>query len=715
MPQHDLRHQPTVSVIVPSYLGAKLLPTSLGSLARQTLNLRQFEVVVVLNGPADDSRRVIDDIRTAHPALRVRTVESAVAGAGNARNLGLDAAAGRFVTFVDADDEVTPGYLKTLLDHARIGIVPVATVADVTTDGAAPSFNNYLSNRLMTHAGEVIDPTLIPSSLGFVAGKIIPTGVARSGRFDTSLRSGEDVLYWFDVFEAAPFRIRPVALESDGVYLRHVVANSISRQAVSYDFSVTQRLDVIERLWSRQALEPRSRKLRSSFIAGQTSLVNAYLRVDPEDHARVVADIRARGLEEAIPWHRLNAGVARDLGILYSFLPYADTSALVAARRIRDRGVVVDVVSNRMGADKPTDWAAGVIAREQLDQTFEVDTRTAAFEWGPLKAFTRRALEKVAEWEDEKGLYRSVYSRTMWPGSNLVAALLKLRRPELRWIAEFSDPQLFNAYGERRVGQAKNDTLWRELADGLASVGVDAPADRNIPHLVELLAYALADEIVFTNEHQRTFMLGYLPEQQLVGRALERSRVSHHPTLPASFYHRIEGEYPLEPGVLNVAYFGAFYATRGLTEVVEALKALAPVERAKIRLHVFTGDPATLAKELSAHALTDVVIANPYVSYFVFLELTTRMDVLLVNDARTRDHYDINPFLPSKWSDYAGSGSDVWAIVEEGSILSTMPTSYRSPLGDSAAAVAELRRMLADRGLAPGSGAPQQPAPGITH
>ncbi|MBW9214103.1 glycosyltransferase [Mumia sp. zg.B53] len=699
MTQHDVRHQPTVSVIVPSYLGADVLPISLGSLARQTLDPRAFEVVVVLNGPEDESRRVIDDIRTASPALRLRIVSTSTPGAGNARNLGLDAAAGRFVTFVDADDEVTPGYLKVLIDHAEPGVVPVASVADVTDERAAPSFENYLSNRLVARAGEVADPTTIPSSLGFVAGKLTPTAVARAGRFDTSLRSGEDVLYWFDVFEATPFRIKPVALDADGVYLRHIVANSVSRQASSYDFSVTQRLDVVERLWSRQALDPRSRKLRSSFTAGQVSHVNAYLRLDPADHPKVLADIRARGLEDAIPWRRLNDGLARDLAILYSFLPYADTSALVAARRIRDRGIVVDVVSNTMGADKPIDWAAGVIAREQLDQTFEVDARTAAFEWGPLKAFTRRALAKVAEWEKEKGLYRSVYSRTMWPGSNLVAAVLKLRRPDLRWIAEFSDPQLFNAYGQRRVGRAKEDGLWRELTDGLAAAGIDAPADRNIPHLVELLAYALADEIVFTNEHQRSFMLGYLPEQQLVERVLERSVVSHHPTLPKSFYHRVEGEYEIEPDVLNIAYFGAFYATRGLTEVVDALKALEPNERAMVRLHVFTGDPETLAKELAVHGLTDIVVANPYVSYFAFLELTTRMDVLLVNDAKTRDHYDVNPFLPSKWSDYAGSGSDVWAVVEEGSILSTMPTTYRSPLGDAAAAVAEVRRMLADRGL----------------
>ena len=56
----------------------------------------------------------------------------------------------------------------------------------------------------------------------------------------------------------------------------------------------------------------------------------------------------------------------------------------------------------------------------------------------------------------------------------------------------------------------------------------------------------------------------------------------------------------------------------------------------------------------------------------------------------------MNPYLPSKWSDYAGAGVDVWAVVEPGSILSTMPTAYRSVVGDASAAADVLRRIVVD-------------------
>jgi len=147
---------------------------------------------------------------------------------------------------------------------------------------------------------------------------------------------------------------------------------------------------------------------------------------------------------------------------------------------------------------------------------------------------------------------------------------------------------------------------------------------------------------------------------------------------------------------INLAYFGTFYATRGLTEVVTAIRSLAPEQRERVRLHVFTAKPDELEAETVEAGLDGVIIANPYVSYLGSLNLATRMDVLLVNDARTEGLHAHNPYLPSKWSDYAGSDTDVWAITETGSVLSTKKARYQSSLGDVEAARAELAAMLED-------------------
>jgi hypothetical protein len=166
------------------------------------------------------------------------------------------------------------------------------------------------------------------------------------------------------------------------------------------------------------------------------------------------------------------------------------------------------------------------------------------------------------------------------------------------------------------------------------------------------------------------------------------------PTLPPPFYRREPSDYDLDPERVHVGYFGVFYATRGLTEVTDALAGLPGRVRARVQLHVFTTDPDEVAAGVSAAGLGDVVRVNGYRPFLEFLHLTTRFDVLLVNDA---DHEGTNPYLPSKLSDYLGSGSDVWAISQPGSVLSRQPVAYASTLHDVGAAAGVLTRIATRR------------------
>ncbi len=45
----------------------------------------------------------------------------------------------------------------------------------------------------------------------------------------------------------------------------------------------------------------------------------------------------------------------------------------------------------------------------------------------------------------------------MLPGSHVLAALVKLQWPETRWIAEYSDPMVRDANGERRTNLVRPD------------------------------------------------------------------------------------------------------------------------------------------------------------------------------------------------------------------------------------------------------------------
>lgn len=113
---------PLFSVVVPTHDRADLLAKAVASVVVQTVT--DFEVVVVDDGAAGA------DPRTDDP--RVRLVRQPRGGAASARNAGVMAARGRYVTFLDDDDEFTPDRLELALrglEKAPIALCWKAEVA----------------------------------------------------------------------------------------------------------------------------------------------------------------------------------------------------------------------------------------------------------------------------------------------------------------------------------------------------------------------------------------------------------------------------------------------------------------------------------------------------------------------------------------------------------------------------------------------------------
>jgi len=671
-----------ISVVVATYRGAGTIAATLASLAQQSFAAERFEVLVVQNGPADATAEQVERIRRRFPALNVRLLQLATAGAGRARNLGMHVARGEFVTFVDDDDTVSSNYLAALFEATNYGQVGLALMADVTSPGAIPDFDVASRAIQLRLAGSVVGAEHVKVALGYCVAKLIPTPIARSVGFDADLRSGEDLDFFARLYARAPFEFGLVSLDANAVYYRTLRAGSISRQATSYDFNVTQRLDVIERLERTVEEHEHVRAVAQHMISGQTGFMNRFLAEHRGQRPRVLADIEHRELR-MIPYPVLNKGLARDLAVLYAAPPYSDTSSIVAARRLQKRGHIIDVISSQLEPVRQRDPSLETIWAANIDRHHETNTRPVWISLPHLGDFCHRALETVERWTAEKGVYWTVYSRVMWPASHIVAGLYKFRYPLTQWTAEFSDPLLYDIQGKEKAHAGEFDVeLSHEVVRAFAGAGFEAPDLAHPWEWIEQLAYAFADELIFTNVNQRDYMLSYCRDRRLAARALSHSTIQPHPIPEPRLYSVKPATYQLDSSRVNIGYFGRFYISRGLTEVVGAFGELSAHERSRLRLHVFTPEPDAVTKEVADAGLNDVIVAAPYVEYLEFLNLCSKFDVLLVNDAHTSATHTANPYLPSKYADYAGSGRPVWGIWESGSPLSTKPLAYASELGD---------------------------------
>lgn len=108
---------PTVSVVLPTLNRAALLPRALDSIIAQTH--RDWEIVVVDDGSNDATPEVLQGY-ASRLGDRLVVVRQGNEGSSSARNAGIAACRGRFVAFLDSDDEYVPSKLERQLDLFRL-------------------------------------------------------------------------------------------------------------------------------------------------------------------------------------------------------------------------------------------------------------------------------------------------------------------------------------------------------------------------------------------------------------------------------------------------------------------------------------------------------------------------------------------------------------------------------------------------------------------
>lgn len=111
-----------ISVIVPVYNVEEYLEKCVDSILVQTY--RNLEVILVNDGSKDSSGSICDAF--ARKDSRVRVIHKENGGLSSARNVGIEAAGGEYITFVDSDDWIEEDayeHLMGLIEKYRVNLV----------------------------------------------------------------------------------------------------------------------------------------------------------------------------------------------------------------------------------------------------------------------------------------------------------------------------------------------------------------------------------------------------------------------------------------------------------------------------------------------------------------------------------------------------------------------------------------------------------------
>ncbi len=172
---------PLVSIIIPTFNRAALLPRAIDSALRQTHP--SCEVIVVDDGSTDNTALI-----AAHYGDKIQYIRQSNAGASAARNRGVNEASGSLIAFLDSDDTWHPEKLArqaALFTTAAIGAVHCAIRVE-HTDRAGTKGIYYPGDRLSLH--DVL-ALRIPWPTAMMVRRDVLTEI---GGFDETLVASED-------------------------------------------------------------------------------------------------------------------------------------------------------------------------------------------------------------------------------------------------------------------------------------------------------------------------------------------------------------------------------------------------------------------------------------------------------------------------------------------------------------------------------------------
>ena len=113
---------PEISIIVPVYNCDRFLGGCLQSVLDQTFD--SYEVLMVNNRSTDSSEQIAREFEKRDSRFHLIQCKSGLAG--STRNIGIRAARGKYLAFLDGDDKLMPDYLKKLYNAAESNDADIA-------------------------------------------------------------------------------------------------------------------------------------------------------------------------------------------------------------------------------------------------------------------------------------------------------------------------------------------------------------------------------------------------------------------------------------------------------------------------------------------------------------------------------------------------------------------------------------------------------------
>lgn len=229
-----------ISVIIPVYKVEKFIHACVDSVLQQTYD--NLEVILVDDGSPDQCPEICDQY--AKQDARVCVIHQENQGVSVARNAGIAAVTGDYVTYLDSDDTLKDNYCEKMLTAAETtgSDIAVGEIYIVDENGAKTKGDDYfIREQEVMDRPEAMKNLIHPSGIrGYVCGKLYKKEIVEGIEFPVGKVFSEDrctVPKYFD-------RAEKVCLCPGAVYNYRMISTSVTHRVSMKNY--TDLLDTEE-------------------------------------------------------------------------------------------------------------------------------------------------------------------------------------------------------------------------------------------------------------------------------------------------------------------------------------------------------------------------------------------------------------------------------------------------------------------------------------
>lgn len=267
-----------LSVIIPAYNAEQNIEATLQSVLCDPSDW--FEVIVVNDGSTDNTLRLCNEVTMSDNRLKVVSINNG--GVSNARNVGIKASRGEYITFLDADDGLATGWAQIIKDLVnRIS-------SDLYVFGYNICANDISRKQIIPFVPGNIDVNYFYKQLventkmNYCWGKVYKANFLKEKnvQFPVGIKIGEDVQFQIDLLECNP----RIFASSEILVNYNQVENSVMHSfSVSKFASLEDDYKLRKQLLQKIGNDPVASKTMYNELAGVLlSYLRQYTRMNGE-------------------------------------------------------------------------------------------------------------------------------------------------------------------------------------------------------------------------------------------------------------------------------------------------------------------------------------------------------------------------------------------------------------------------------------------------